>query len=63
MKIQFGCAPINWTKDDLPSLGGDLIYQQCLSEMALAGYTGSEGGNKYPQELAVLNKALDLRGY
>jgi inosose dehydratase len=62
MKMQFGCAPINWTNDDLPSLGGDLTYQQCLSEMALAGYTGSEGGNKYPQELAVLKKALDLRG-
>ena len=36
MKVQFGCAPINWTNDDLPSLGGELTYQQCLSEMALA---------------------------
>lgn len=44
MKVQFGCAPINWTNDDLPSLGGELTYQQCLSEMALAGYKGSEGG-------------------
>ena len=42
MKVQFGCAPINWTNDDLPSLGGELTYQQCLSEMALAGYKGSE---------------------
>ena len=49
MKVQFGCAPINWTNDDLPSLGGELTYQQCLSEMALAGYKGSEGGCKYPQ--------------
>jgi inosose dehydratase len=62
MHIQFGCAPINWTNDDLASLGGDLTYQQCLSEMALAGYTGSEGGNKYPKDFETLNKALKLRG-
>lgn len=62
MAIRYGCAPINWTNDDLPSLGGDLTYQQCLSEMALAGYTGSEGGNKYPKDYDTLRKALDIRG-
>ncbi len=62
LDIKFGCAPINWTNDDLPSLGGELTYQQCLSEMALAGYTGSEGGNKYPKDFETLKKALDLRG-
>ncbi|ONI38209.1 myo-inosose-2 dehydratase [Candidatus Epulonipiscium fishelsonii] len=61
MKIQFGCAPINWTNDDLPSLGGELTYQQCLSEMALANYKGSEGGCKYPKDYETLKKALDLR--
>ncbi|SMP38526.1 myo-inosose-2 dehydratase [Anoxynatronum buryatiense] len=62
MKIQYGCAPINWSNDDLPSLGGELTYQQCLSEMALAGYTGSEGGIKYPKDFDVIKKAIDLRG-
>lgn len=62
MNVQFGCAPINWTNDDLPSLGGELTYQQCLSEMALAGYLGSEVGCKYPKDFDVLKKALDLRG-
>ncbi len=62
MKIQFGCAPINWTNDDLPTLGGELTYQQCLSEMALAGYKGSEGGCKYPKDFDTLKKALDIRG-
>ena len=62
MNVQYGCAPINWSNDDLPSLGGELTYQQCLSEMALAGYTGSEGGWKYPKEFNVIKKALDLRG-
>ncbi len=61
MKVKYGCAPINWSNDDLPSLGGELTYQQCLSEMALAGYEGSEGGWKYPKEFDVIKKALDLR--
>jgi hypothetical protein len=62
MNVHFGCAPINWTNDDLPELGGALTYQQCLSEMAMAGFTGSEGGCKYPQDARILKKALDLRG-
>lgn len=61
MNIKLGCAPINWSNDDLPSLGGELTYQQCLSEMALAGFTGSEGGWKYPKEFDVIKKAIDLR--
>jgi len=60
--IKLGCAPINWTNDDMPELGGELTYQQCLSEMALAGFTGSEIGNKYPKDLPTLKKALDIRG-
>ncbi len=61
-KVKLGCAPINWTNDDLPSLGGELTYQQCLSEMALADYKGSEIGTKYPKDKDVLKKALELRG-
>jgi len=33
-----------------------------VSEMALAGFKGSEVGNKYPKDPAVLNQALGLRG-
>jgi inosose dehydratase len=60
--IQLGIAPIGWTNDDLPELGGEIPFEQCISEMALAGFTGSEVGNKYPKDPAVLNKALKLRG-
>lgn len=60
-KIKLACAPINWTNDDAPELGGELTYQQCLSEMALAGFQGSEIGNKYPRDVETLKKALDLR--
>ncbi|MDR1913629.1 MAG: myo-inosose-2 dehydratase [Clostridiales bacterium] len=61
-KIKLGIAPIAWTNDDLPDLGGENTFEQCVSEMALAGYTGSEVGNKYPSDPAVLKPALDLRG-
>ena len=61
-KIRLGCAPINWTNDDLPSLGGSLTFEQCVSEMALAGYEGSEIGTKYPKDKEALKRALDLRG-
>jgi inosose dehydratase len=60
-KVKLGCAPINWTNDDLPELGGELTFEQCLSEMALAGFSGSEIGTKYPKKRAALKKALDLR--
>ncbi len=60
--VKLGIAPIAWTNDDLPELGGENTFQQCVSEMALAGFTGSEVGNKYPKEPAVLKPALALRG-
>ncbi|MDR3335264.1 MAG: myo-inosose-2 dehydratase [Treponema sp.] len=61
-EIRLAIAPIGWTNDDLPELGGELPFEQCVSEMALAGFSGSEVGNKYPKDPAVLNKALKLRG-
>lgn len=61
-KIRLGIAPIAWTNDDLPELGAENTFEQCISEMALAGYQGSEIGNKYPKDKDVLKKALELRG-
>ncbi|MEI8093082.1 MAG: myo-inosose-2 dehydratase [Spirochaetales bacterium] len=61
-RVRLGIAPIGWTNDDLPELGGANTFEQCVSEMALAGFSGSEVGNKYPRDPAVLNKALGLRG-
>ena len=60
--VKLGIAPIAWTNDDLPELGGENTFQQCVSEMALAGFTGSEVGNKYPKDPAILKPALELRG-
>ncbi|MDF2634229.1 MAG: iolE [Pelosinus sp.] len=61
-KVFLGIAPIAWTNDDMPELGAENTFEQCVSEMALAGFTGSEVGNKYPKDIHVLKKALDLRG-
>ncbi len=61
-KVKLGIAPIGWTNDDMPDLGAENTFEQCVSEMALAGFTGCEVGNKYPKDTAVLKKALELRG-
>ena len=61
-KVRLGIAPIAWTNDDMPDLGKENTFEQCVSEMALAGFTGSEVGNKYPKDPEVLKKALELRG-
>ena len=60
--IKLGIAPIAWTNDDMPDLGAENTFEQCVSEMALAGFEGSEVGNKYPKDPTALKKALDLRG-
>ncbi len=60
-KVKLGIAPIGWTNDDMPDLGSENTFEQCVSEMALAGFTGSEVGNKYPRDVEVLKKALALR--
>ncbi len=61
-RIKLGIAPIAWTNDDMPDLGAEHTFGQCVSEMALAGYVGCEVGNKYPKDPAVLRRALELRG-
>nr|WP_106780759.1 myo-inosose-2 dehydratase [Lysinibacillus timonensis] len=60
--IKLGIAPIGWTNDDLPELGGNIPFEQCISEMALAGFEGCEVGNKFPRDPKVLRHSLELRG-
>src|SRR6266516_2275904 len=60
--VKIGAVPNAWSNDDLPSLGGSTPYEQCLDEMALAGYEGTEMGSKYPTDPDVLKQALALRG-
>lgn len=60
--VQLAIAPIAWTNDDLPELGGHISFEQCIDEMAAAGFTGSEMGKKYPIDPDVLKPALEQRG-
>lgn len=60
--VKLGIAPIGWTNDDMPQLGGELTFEQMVSEAALAGFQGTEVGGKFPADPVVLNRALDLRG-
>ena len=61
-QIQLAIAPIAWTNDDMPELGSENTFGQCISEMALAGFTGTEIGNKYPKDPEVLEQYLNIRG-
>ncbi len=61
-KVKLAIAPIAWTNDDMPDLGAENTFEQCVSEMALAGFTGSEVGCKYPSDPTVLKPMLDIRG-
>lgn len=61
-RVSLAIAPIGWTNDDMPELGGEHTFEQIVSEMALAGFRGSEVGSKYPRDPARLKRALELRG-
>lgn len=58
------CRDFTYSQNHLSEggLGSENTFEQCVSEMALAGFTGSEVGNKYPKNPEVLKKALSLRG-
>ena len=60
--IKLSIAPIAWTNDDLPELGRHISFEQCIDEMAAAGFTGSEIGNKFPKDPDILKHALEQRG-
>ena len=62
MTISLGIAPIGWTNDDLPELGGDIPLERCLREARQAGYAGVEKGGKFPSDAAVLGPMLDDHG-
>ncbi|OCG05293.1 myo-inosose-2 dehydratase [Gilliamella sp. wkB112] len=61
-KVKLGIAPIGWTNDDLPDLGKENTFEQCISEMALSGFTGCEVGSKYPRDTNILKHKLKARG-
>ena len=59
MSIKLGIAPIAWSNDDMPELGGDTTLEQCLSEASRAGFTGIESGGKFPKNSKELLPKLE----
>ena len=49
MTVKLGVAPIAWSNDDMPELGGETSLETCLSEARQAGFTGVESGGKFPR--------------
>ena len=58
LTARLGVAPIAWTNDDLPQLGGDTPLAVCLAESREAGFTGVEMGGKFPRTPAELTAVL-----
>ena len=58
MKAKLGIAPIAWSNDDLPELGGETTLETCLSESKIAGFSGVETGGKFPKTSSELGPIL-----
>ena len=59
MSVKLGIAPIAWSNDDMPELGGDTSLEQCLSEASKAGFIGIESGGKFPKDAKDLLPKLE----
>ena len=59
MSVKLGIAPMAWSNDDMPELGGDTPLEQCLSEASEAGFSGIESGGKFPKKSNELIPLLD----
>ena len=59
MPVKLGVAPIAWSNDDMPELGGETTLEQCLKEANEAGYIGIESGGKFPKKSSELIPKLD----
>ena len=58
MFIKLGIAPIAWSNDDMPELGGDTPIETCLNEAKSAGFSGIELGGKFPRNPGITNFLL-----
>lgn len=61
-QVSLGITPTCWTNDDFPMIGADTSFEQCVSEIALAGFEGCSVGHKFPSDPGELRTALELRG-
>ena len=57
-QVKIGIAPINWSNDDIPELGGHISFETCIKEMQEAGFEGCEVGHKFPRDPYILKEIL-----
>ncbi len=62
MIAKLGVAPIAWSNDDLPELGGDTPLDTCLGDAKAAGFVGVETGGKFPATAPELRAVLERHG-
>lgn len=60
--VRVGAQPINWINDDFRDLGASTSLDDCLREMKLAGYDGSELGHRFADSPSEIRAALDKHG-
>jgi len=60
--IKLGIAPIAWSNDDLPELGGETTLETCLAEAKKAGFSGVEKGGKFHSDPKILGPILEEHG-
>jgi inosose dehydratase len=59
MHIKLGIAPIAWSNDDMPELGGDTPIEVCLEEAKKSGFSGIELGGKFPRNPGTIKFLLE----
>ena len=54
LKINLGIAPIAWSNDDVPELGGDTPIEECLEEAKEAGKLTKKGKEEVQEKVGPL---------
>lgn len=61
-RVKIGITPTSWWNDDFLDIDIGIPFEQCVSEMALAGYEGCSVGHKFPTDVEELKQKLEMRG-
>ena len=59
LEAKLSIAPIAWSNDDMPELGGDVPIETCLMEAKVAGFIGVELGGKFPRNNKIIEYLLN----
>jgi inosose dehydratase len=59
--IRLGISPLSWTNQSILELGEHISYEECVTQAAIAGFTGVELGRKFPDNpSAILSTLADV---